>query len=135
LRGTLSDVTDAPATTAVPAVAWLEKNNEKLDMTDEARARILSVDRTTLDLTNQGNADHWIDRAKPNVVIVAAARLGGIAYNNANPVELSDNPAIALNIIKASFLAGIEKLLFLGSSCIYRLSSIVRRRFLLGDAE
>ena len=71
------------------------------------------------DLTHQA-ADRWIDRAKPHVVIVAAARVGGIAYNNANPVNfLSDNLAIALNVINASFLAGVAKLLFLGSSCIY----------------
>jgi GDP-L-fucose synthase len=81
---------------------------------------ILTVDRTTLDLTRQADTDRWIDRTKPHVVILAAAKVGGIAYNNANPVNfLSDNLAIALNVINASFLAGVEKLLFLGSSCIY----------------
>jgi GDP-L-fucose synthase len=86
--------------------------------------QILTVDRTTLDLTHQADTDRWIDRAKPHVVIVAAARVGGIAYNNANPVNfLSDNLAIALNVINASFLAGVEKLLFLGSSCIYPRSA------------
>jgi GDP-L-fucose synthase len=85
---------------------------------------ILTVDRTTLDLTHQADTDRWIDRAKPHVVILAAARVGGIAYNNANPVNfLSDNLAIALNVINASFLAGVEKLLFLGSSCIYPRSA------------
>ncbi len=86
--------------------------------------QILTVDRTTLDLTHQADTERWIDRAKPHVVVVAAARVGGIAYNNANPVNfLSDNLAIALNIINASFLAGVEKLLFLGSSCIYPRSA------------
>jgi GDP-L-fucose synthase len=86
--------------------------------------QILTVDRTALDLTRQADTDRWIDRAKPHVVIVAAARVGGIAYNNANPVNfLSDNLAIALNVINASFLAGVEKLLFLGSSCIYPRSA------------
>jgi GDP-L-fucose synthase len=86
--------------------------------------QILTVDRTTLNLTHQADTDRWIDRAKPHVVIVAAARVGGIAYNNANPVQfLSDNLAIALNVINASFLAGVEKLLFLGSSCIYPRSA------------
>jgi GDP-L-fucose synthase len=81
---------------------------------------ILTVDRTTLDLTRQADTDRWIDRTKPHVVILAAAKVGGIAYNNANPVDfLSDNLAIALNVINASFPAGVEKLLFLGSSCIY----------------
>ena len=86
--------------------------------------QILTADRATLDLTHQADTDRWIDRAKPHVVIVAAARVGGIAYNNANPVQfLSDNLAIALNVINASFLAGVEKLLFLGSSCIYPRSA------------
>lgn len=86
--------------------------------------QILTVDRTTLELTHQADTERWIDRAKPHVVIVAAAKVGGIAYNNAYPVKfLSDNLAIALNIINASFLAGVEKLLFLGSSCIYPRSA------------
>jgi GDP-L-fucose synthase len=54
------------------------------------------------------------------VVVVAAARVGGIAYNNAYPVEfLADNLAIELNLIRGSHAAGVRKLLFLGSSCIY----------------
>jgi GDP-L-fucose synthase len=81
---------------------------------------ILTVDRNTLDLTRQPDTDSWMDRVKPHVVVLAAAKVGGIAYNNAYPVNfLSDNLAIALNVINASFLAGVEKLLFLGSSCIY----------------
>src|SRR5437762_2751866 len=59
--------------------------------------QILTVDRTALDLTHQTDTDRWIDRAKPHVVIVAAAWVGGIAYNDANPVNfLSDNLTIAL---------------------------------------
>jgi GDP-L-fucose synthase len=98
---------------------------------------ILTADRTTLDLTHQADTDRWIDRAKPHVVIVAAARVGGIAYNNANPVNfLSDNLAIALNLINASFLAGVEKLLFLGSSCIYpRLAPMTEDMLLSGPLE
>jgi GDP-L-fucose synthase len=81
---------------------------------------ILTVERNTLDLRDQADTDRWIDRAKPHVVVLAAAKVGGIAYNNAYPVDfLSDNLAIALNVINASFLAGVGKLLFLGSSCIY----------------
>ena len=53
-------------------------------------------------------------------MIVAAAKVGGIAFNNAYPVDfLADNLAIALNVIRASHAAGVKKLLFLGSSCIY----------------
>jgi GDP-L-fucose synthase len=81
---------------------------------------ILTVDRATLDLTRQAETEHWMRATNPTAVIVAAARVGGIAANNAYPVDfIADNLAIALNIIRASYAAGVKKLLFLGSSCIY----------------
>jgi GDP-L-fucose synthase len=84
------------------------------------QCHILAVDRTVLDLTSQTETEHWISAAKPDAVVVAAAKVGGIAYNNAYPVDfLFDNLAIALNVIRASYRAGVKKLLFLGSSCIY----------------
>jgi GDP-L-fucose synthase len=81
---------------------------------------ILIEDRQGLDLTRQAETESWLDRTKPEVVVVAAARVGGIAYNNAYPVDfLADNLAIELNLIRGSYAAGVRKLLFLGSSCIY----------------
>src|SRR5215467_1979339 len=81
---------------------------------------ILTVDRAGLDLTRQAETERWIDAAKPDAVILAAAKVGGIAFNDSHPVDfLSDNLAIALNVIGASHAAGVKKLLFLGSSCIY----------------
>src|SRR5215469_16169222 len=81
---------------------------------------ILTVDRVTLDLTHQAETERWIGAAKPDAVILAAAKVGGIAFNDRYPVDfLSDNLAIALNVIRASHAAGVKKLLFLGSSCIY----------------
>ena len=81
---------------------------------------ILTVDRARLDLTRQAETARWIGTAKPDAVILAAARVGGIAFNDSHPVDfLSDNLAIALNVIGASYAAGVKKLLFLGSSCIY----------------
>jgi len=81
---------------------------------------ILTTERATLDLRRQAETEEWIGAARPNAVIVAAAKVGGIAFNNAFPVEfLADNLAIALNVIRASHAAGVKKLLFLGSSCIY----------------
>jgi GDP-L-fucose synthase len=81
---------------------------------------ILIEDRQTLDLTRQAETESWLERTKPDVVVVAAARVGGIAYNNAYPVDfLADNLAIELNLIRGSHAAGVRKLLFLGSSCIY----------------
>jgi GDP-L-fucose synthase len=81
---------------------------------------ILMIDRKSLDLTHQAETEEWIDDARPDAVIVAAAKVGGIAFNNAYPVEfLADNLMIATNVIRASYAAGVKKLLFLGSSCIY----------------
>lgn len=81
---------------------------------------VLTTDRRSLDLTRQADSETWLDRIKPDVVVVAAARVGGIAYNDAYPVEfLADNLAIELNLIRGARAAGVRKLLFLGSSCIY----------------
>jgi GDP-L-fucose synthase len=84
------------------------------------RCTVLIEDRQSLDLTRQAETESWLARTKPDVVVVAAARVGGIAYNNAYPVDfLADNLAIELNLIRGSHAAGVRKLLFLGSSCIY----------------
>jgi GDP-L-fucose synthase len=81
---------------------------------------LLTADRRALDLTRQTDTQDWLRDNRPDVVIVAAARVGGITYNNAFPVDiLADNLAIEINLIGGSFAAGVRKLLFLGSSCIY----------------
>jgi GDP-L-fucose synthase len=81
---------------------------------------ILTIAHAALDLTRQAETEQWIGTAKHDPVILAAAKVGGIAFNNSHPVDfLSDNLAIALNVIRASYAAGVKKLLFLGSSCIY----------------
>jgi GDP-L-fucose synthase len=81
---------------------------------------IITADRRTLDLTRQADTEKWLESTRPDVMVVAAARVGGIAYNNAYPVEfLADNLAIELNLIRGAQAAGVRKLLFLGSSCIY----------------
>jgi GDP-L-fucose synthase len=100
---------------------------------------VLTTDRRDLDLTRQADTEGWINRVRPDVVIVAAAKVGGIAYNNAFPVEfLADNLAIELNLIRAAHAAGVRKLLFLGSSCIYpKLAPqpIVEEALLTGPLE
>jgi GDP-L-fucose synthase len=81
---------------------------------------IISADHAELDLTRQQETERWIGAVRPDVVIMAAAKVGGIAFNNTYPVEfLADNLAITLNLIRGSHAAGVKKLLFLGSSCIY----------------
>ena len=81
---------------------------------------IVLADRQTLDLRNQSDVIEWLTSARPHVVFVAAARVGGILANERSPADfLYDNLMIEANIIAAAFRAGVEKLLFLGSSCIY----------------
>src|SRR5258705_1283062 len=84
------------------------------------RCYSLTVGRDIVDLTRMEDTHRWICAQRPDVVIVAAARVGGIAYNDTCPVDfLVDNLAIAINVISASYQAKVKKLLFLGSSCIY----------------
>jgi GDP-L-fucose synthase len=81
---------------------------------------IVSVGRTTLDLRRQQQVEDWVAVNKPDVVFVAAARVGGIMANSTYPADfLYDNTAIAMNVIEAARRADVAKLVFLGSSCIY----------------
>jgi GDP-L-fucose synthase len=81
---------------------------------------LLVADRQELDLTRQEPTERYLESLRPNVVVMAAARVGGIQANSSFPVQfLADNLAIELNLINASYKAGVEKLLFLGSTCIY----------------
>lgn len=81
---------------------------------------VLTADRKTLDLTRQSAVDDWFTAEKPNVVFLAAGRVGGIYANNTFPAEfITENLQIAVNVIQTAYKAGVEKLLFLGSSCIY----------------
>jgi GDP-L-fucose synthase len=81
---------------------------------------ILTVSRAEVDLRRQVELEAWMASARPDAVFLAAARVGGIGANAAFPAEfLYDNLAMATNVIEAARRGGVEKLLFLGSSCIY----------------
>jgi GDP-L-fucose synthase len=81
---------------------------------------ILTVARQDCDLRDQAAVESWLADTRPEVVVVAAARVGGILANAASPAEfLYDNLMIAANVIEAARRAQVAKLLFLGSSCIY----------------
>ena len=81
---------------------------------------VLTAARDEVDLERQDQAEAFLAARRPDVVIVAAAKVGGIHANDAYPAEfISENIAIARNTIHASYLAEVSKLLFLGSSCIY----------------
>jgi len=81
---------------------------------------IITRDRTQLDLTRADDVKQFFSNEKINQVYLAAAKVGGIHANNTYPADfLADNLSIELNIIQSAFQAGVQKLLFLGSSCIY----------------
>jgi GDP-L-fucose synthase len=81
---------------------------------------VLTVGRDELDLRNTAAVRRWLDANAPQTVILAAARVGGIVANDGWPADfLYDNLAIENAIIHGAFETGVEKLLFLGSSCIY----------------
>jgi|TARA_R110002072_G_scaffold49863_6_gene134973 GDP-L-fucose synthase len=86
----------------------------------QENCQILTAERADLNLLRQAEVEDWMARAKPQAVILAAARVGGIHANNSYPVDfLYENLMIETNCIKAAHDQGVEKLLFLGSSCIY----------------
>jgi GDP-L-fucose synthase len=81
---------------------------------------LLTATHAELDLRRQSETEAWLAKAKPDAVFVAAATVGGILANDTRPGEfLYDNLMIAGNVIEAARKAGVGKLLFLGSSCIY----------------
>ncbi|WP_291613229.1 GDP-L-fucose synthase [Bradyrhizobium sp.] len=81
---------------------------------------LVTATHSELDLCDQAAVFEWFGQRKPQVVFLAAAKVGGIVANNTLRAEfLYDNLAIAANVIHAAHLNGCEKLMFLGSSCIY----------------
>jgi len=81
---------------------------------------LLTAARGELDLRDQAAVLDWFARRRPQVVFLAAAKVGGIVANNTLRAEfIYDNIAIAANVIHAAHVNGAEKLMFLGSSCIY----------------
>ena len=80
----------------------------------------LTIGRAEVDLRRQQQVEDWMKIQKPDVVVIAAATVGGILANASRPAEfLYDNLAIAANLIEAAYRNKAAKVLFLGSSCIY----------------
>jgi GDP-L-fucose synthase len=81
---------------------------------------IVTRTHSELDLTNQSQVASFFETEKPDQVYLAAAKVGGIHANNTYPAEfIYDNLMVQSNVIHQAFLSGVQKLLFLGSSCIY----------------
>src|ERR1051326_979156 len=81
---------------------------------------VLTAPHREIDLAREEPTEHFFSATRPDVVVVAAARVGGILANQRYPVEvLAENLALALHVVRASHRAGVKKLLFLGSTCVY----------------
>jgi GDP-L-fucose synthase len=87
---------------------------------EEKVGELLTATRQEVDLVRQADVEAWVASNKPEAVFVPAARVGGILANDRQPSDfLYDNLMIEANIINACYRSGVEKMLFLGSSCIY----------------
>ena len=98
--------------------------------------KIYFEDRKKLDLTDQRKVNNYIKKIKPDAVIVAAAKVGGIKVNNLKRAEfIYDNLAIQNNLIKSSYENGVKNLIFLGSSCVYPKNSKIpiKEEYLLSN--
>jgi GDP-L-fucose synthase len=81
---------------------------------------IITCSSSELDLANQQNVHNFLQEEKPDYVVIAAAKVGGIHANDSYPAEfIYQNLMIEANLIHGAYLAGVNNLLFLGSSCIY----------------
>ena len=86
----------------------------------EEDCEVVTAGRQRADLRRQAEVEDWMAAERPEVVVLAAAKVGGILANDSYPAEfLYDNLAIETNVIQAAHRLGIAKLLLLGSSCIY----------------
>jgi GDP-L-fucose synthase len=82
--------------------------------------QVITVDRSILDLRRQIEVEFWLRANRPTSIIFAAAKVGGIIANNSYPADfIYDNLAIQSNVIHGAHQAGVNRLVFLGSSCIY----------------
>ncbi len=84
------------------------------------QCEVVTAGRDVLDLIDQAQVRQWMAHKQPQVMVVAAAKVGGILANSTYPADfLYNNLMIEANLIEAAHQAGVEKVLFLGSSCIY----------------
>src|SRR5882757_781784 len=89
-------------------------------LNEQGYANLVMRTSSELDLREQGPVQEFFDKEKPEYIFLAAAHVGGIVANNTFRAEfLYDNLMIQNNVIHQSYVSGVKKLLFLGSSCIY----------------
>ncbi len=86
----------------------------------QEHCQVLTSTRSEVDLRRQAEVEAWMEGSRPQAIFVAAATVGGVYANSTRPAEfIYDNLAIETNIIHTAWKVGVEKLLLLGSSCIY----------------
>lgn len=108
----------------------------KRELEEQGFTGILVKTHRELDLTDSAAVAEFFEKEKPQYVILAAAKVGGILGNNTYPVEFfTENMKIQLNVIENSFKNNVKKLLFLGSSCIYpkNASQPMKEEYLLSS--
>ena len=108
---------------------------EKKGYKDKGK-KLVTIPRRELDLRDEKKLEDWFDSKKPDIVIIAAAKVGGILANKQKPVNfLLDNLKIQNNLIEKSYKFGVKRLLFLGSSCIYPkfAKQPIKENYLLTD--
>ena len=89
----------------------------------ENKINYLKVSRDNLNLTRQAEVEKWVNSNKPDIIFLAAAKVGGILANEKFPAEfITNNIQIQTNIITSAFKNNVKKLIFLGSACIYPIS-------------
>lgn len=104
------------------------------ELTKKGYTNLVGLDHTRLDLCDQYEVDNFMSQFKPKYVFLAAAKVGGIKANELQPAEfIYSNLQIQMNVIHAAWKHKVEKLLFLGSSCIYPKHALqpIREDFLL----
>lgn len=102
------------------------------------KLEILTVSKKKLDLRIQSDVENWIKKKKPDVIFLAAAKVGGILENNNYPADfISDNLQIQTNIITSAYKTNVKNIIFLGSACIYPISQkpIKESDLLTGNLE
>ncbi len=88
------------------------------------KMNIVIVDKDKLDLRVQKDVETWLDKNKPEIIFLAAARVGGILENNNYPADfIADNLQIQTNVITSAYKTNVKNIIFLGSACIYPIST------------
>ena len=96
--------------------------------------KIITIDRKNLDLLDQKSVFNFLKKKKPKIVIIAAAKVGGVHHNNIHGADfIYENLQIQNNLIHGSFMNNVKKVIFLGSSCIYPKKSKqpIKEKYLL----